>query len=161
VTGAPPEVRLRAVEPGDVRHFLDQQSDPEGAWLAAFAPADPPAPEAFAEKWARILADPANRNRTVVADGEVAGYVSSFPQMGQPSVSYWIGRAWWGRGVATSALADFLAELDERPLFARVVKDNLGSLRVLEKNGFRICGEDRGFAPARGAEVEEWILTLA
>jgi RimJ/RimL family protein N-acetyltransferase len=160
VTSTAPEVRLRAVEPDDVSYFLIQQSDAEAIWLAAFATAEPPAPEAFAEKWARILADPANRNRTVVADGQIAGYVSSFPQMGQPSVSYWIGRAWWGRGVATSALAAFLAELDERPLFARVVKDNFGSLRVLEKNGFRICGEDGGFAPARGADVDEWILTL-
>ena len=75
-------------------------------------------------------------------------------------MSYWLGGAYWGRGVATSALAAFLAELDERPLFARVAKDNAPSLRVLEKNGFRICGEDRAHAPARGAEVEEWLLAL-
>jgi hypothetical protein len=31
---------------------------------------------------------------------------------------------------------------------------------VLEKCGFAICGEDQGFANARGVEVEEFILVL-
>ncbi len=34
------------------------------------------------------------------------------------------------------------------------------SLRVLEKCGFRIIGEDKGFANARGREVEEFLLEL-
>ena len=47
-----------------------------------------------------------------------------------------------------------------RPMYARVVKDNIASLRVLEKCGFTICGEGKGFAYARGEEVEEFILRL-
>lgn len=47
-----------------------------------------------------------------------------------------------------------------RPLYARVVKDNLASQRVLQKCGFTICGENKGFANARGKEVEEFIMRL-
>jgi RimJ/RimL family protein N-acetyltransferase len=46
------------------------------------------------------------------------------------------------------------------PIYARVVKDNIASLRVLEKCGFDICGESKGFADARGQEFEEFILRL-
>ncbi|HEY7811237.1 MAG TPA: GNAT family N-acetyltransferase [Allosphingosinicella sp.] len=155
-----PNVRLRRVENQDVQRFHEHECDSAASWLAAFCPAEPPDLEPFTVNWATILAENGARTRTVLADGEVAGYITSFVQMGQPSISYWIGRHWWGRGVATKALAAFLVELTERPLYARVVKDNLGSRRVLEKNGFRICGEDRGFAPIRRAEVEEWILSL-
>ncbi len=36
----------------------------------------------------------------------------------------------------------------------------IGSLRVLEKAGFRRIGVDRGFAHGRGEEIEETILRL-
>jgi RimJ/RimL family protein N-acetyltransferase len=39
-------------------------------------------------------------------------------------------------------------------------KDNIASIRVLEKCGFEISGEDTAFSNARGQEVEEVILTL-
>lgn len=46
------------------------------------------------------------------------------------------------------------------PLYARAAKDNLGSLKVLERCGFKITGEDSGYANARGKDVEEFIFTL-
>ena len=48
-----------------------------------------------------------------------------------------------------------------RPLYARAASDNAGSLRVLEKTGFRIIGTEVSFAPARGADIEETILQLS
>ena len=33
-------------------------------------------------------------------------------------------------------------------------------VRVLEKCGFSVCAEDKGFADGRGAEVEEYVLRL-
>lgn len=47
-----------------------------------------------------------------------------------------------------------------RPLYARAAKDNVASIRVLEKCGFRISGYERAFANARGEEIEEAILEL-
>ncbi len=66
-----------------------------------------------------------------------------------------------GKGIATRALSDFLAHVNRtRPMYARVAKDNLGSRRVLEKCGFKIVGESKGFAKARGEEIEELVLEL-
>ena len=47
-----------------------------------------------------------------------------------------------------------------RPLYARAAKDNIGSRRVLEKCGFVVIGEDKGYAHARGMETEEVVLRL-
>ncbi|CAM5241416.1 hypothetical protein SHIRM173S_09754 [Streptomyces hirsutus] len=51
--------------------------------------------------------------------------------------------------------------MTERPLHARVAADNAGSLRVLEKCGFRVVARETGYAPARGAETDELVLTSA
>jgi RimJ/RimL family protein N-acetyltransferase len=48
-------------------------------------------------------------------------------------VTYWIGRSYWGKGIATDALTAFLAVDRSRPLQARVASDNVASRRVLEK----------------------------
>jgi RimJ/RimL family protein N-acetyltransferase len=75
-------------------------------------------------------------------------------------VTYWVDRAQWGRGIASAALGILLAETAERPIYARAASDNVGSLRVLEKAGFRRVGVDRGFAAGRGEEIEETIMRL-
>jgi RimJ/RimL family protein N-acetyltransferase len=48
----------------------------------------------------------------------------------------------------------------ERPIFARAATDNIGSIRVLQKCGFKIIGKDKGFANGRGQDTEEYILRL-
>ena len=75
-----------------------------------------------------------------------------------PEVTYWLGKSYWGQGIATQALTAFLDMVQVRPIFARVAKDNPASRRVLEKCGFTVCGEGRGYANARGTEIEELIL---
>jgi len=70
------------------------------------------------------------------------------------------GRRSWGQGIATRAVAAFVVSIEQRPLYARVVSDNLGSLQVLERCGFGVIGVERGFAPMRGEEVEEFLLEL-
>jgi RimJ/RimL family protein N-acetyltransferase len=41
-----------------------------------------------------------------------------------------------------------------------VAIDNVASLKVLSKCGFVVTGSDSGFAPARGRDVEEYVLRL-
>ena len=84
-----------------------------------------------------------------------------FEQDGKPEVTYWIGREFWGKGIATKALAEFLGHVPVRPLYARAAKDNVASIRVLTKCGFCVTGEERGFANAQGAEIQELVLELA
>ncbi len=80
------------------------------------------------EHWTtNILGNDTGRKRTILLDGEVVGNMLSWEQSGDTLVGYWIGREYWGRGVASRALALFLVEVDERPLHAYVAAHNAGS----------------------------------
>jgi len=155
------DLYLREVVEDDLPFFFEFQLDRDANYMAAFIARDPTDREAFTIHWHKILADPTTINRTIVYDGQVVGSIASYEQSGKPEVTYWIGKAHWGRGIATRALAAFLAEVNAtRPIYARVARDNIGSRRVLEKCGFRIIGEMKGFAGARGEEIEELLLEL-
>jgi RimJ/RimL family protein N-acetyltransferase len=152
-------LHLREVTDADVPVFYAQQSDPGARRMVAFASAKT-SREEFAEKWAGILANDASTKRTIVVDGEVVGNILAFPHNERTEVGYWIAREHWGKGIATRALAAFLDVVTTRPLYAAAAKDNAGSLRVLEKCGFVVVGEGKGFSDVRGEEVEEFILEL-
>lgn len=141
----------------DLATFFEQQRDPAAIRMAAVAARDEPA---FRAHWARILCDDAIRKSTILSDGRVAGYVVSFERLARMEVGYWIGSQYWGQGIATRALSQFLEQVTARPLYARVVKDNIASIRVLENCGFVISGEEKVFLEARGEEVEGFILKL-
>jgi RimJ/RimL family protein N-acetyltransferase len=132
------EVTIRDVREDDLPILFEHQRDPEANAMAAFPPRDR---DAFMAHWAKILADPGCVARAVELDGAVVGNIGSFDFQGRREVGYWIDRAFWGRGVATRALAALLLEETTRPLFAGVVPHNAGSIRVLEKCGFERTGE--------------------
>jgi RimJ/RimL family protein N-acetyltransferase len=147
----PPRIELRAVRPEDLPAHFEQQRDEASVRMAAVPPRER---AAFDEHWAAVLADPSVVVRTVLADGIVAGHVTSFVIDGQRHVGYWIAREHWNRGIASAALGELLGEVLERPLFATVATHNPASRRVLEKAGFR-CVEER----QRG-DVRLWLLRL-
>lgn len=155
-----PDIALRDVEEADLDVFFEQQLDADANYMAAFTAKDPSDRGAFMERWARIMGDDAITKNSVVADGVVVGHVAGFERDGLMEVTYWIGRRYWGKGYATKALSLFLRELKVRPLYARAAKDNLGSIRVLEKCGFKISGQEKGYANARGREIQEIIMVL-
>jgi RimJ/RimL family protein N-acetyltransferase len=154
------DVSLRPVLPVDLELLFQQFRDPDAVRMAAFTAKDPSDRAAFDAHWTKLVALPTVRARAVVADGVVVGSITAFDADLGREVTYWIDRAQWGRGLATAALAALLAEETTRPLFARASKDNAGSIRVLEKCGFRVVGADRFFANARGAEIDEVVLRL-
>jgi len=155
------DMLLRDVMRSDLPIFFDQQLDPDANHMAAFTAKDPSDRDAFLAHWSRILGDGTITIQTILFDGQVAGSVLSYEDEDKgPEVSYWIGKPYWGKGVATRALSAFLKHIEVRPLYARAAKDNLASLRVLEKCGFARIGEDKGFANARSEEIEEFILRL-
>ena len=131
-------VTIRPVREDDLPILFEHQRDPEANAMAAFPARDR---EAFMEHWTKILSDQPVLARAIELDGRVAGHVTSFEFEGHREVGYWIDRAFWGRGVATRALAAFLREETRRPLFAGVAPHNAGSIRVLEKCGFERTGE--------------------
>ncbi len=149
------DVRLREVTDADLPVLFENQRDPDANRVAAFPPRDA---AAFAAHWAKIRADPAVVVRTVLLDGRVAGTVTTFERGGRRLVGYWLGKGFWGRGVATRAVAELLRLDPSRPLFAHVAKSNVASVRVLEKNGFAVCGEET--FDLNGTPVEDWVMTL-
>lgn len=153
-------VVLREVSEADLDVFFLFQLDAGARHMAAFTMQDPTDRDAFMAHWKRVMADERTVLRTILVDGEVAGDLSFFALCGQPAVSYWLGREYWGRGIATEALSLFLREVTIRPLYARAAADNVASRRVLEKCGFTLRGRDRYFANARGEEIDEVILIL-
>jgi RimJ/RimL family protein N-acetyltransferase len=132
-------MRLRPVEDADLDALFDQQSDRAAADLADVSSRERPA---FDELWTQMRASPEVLLRVIDVDHEVAGYVFTFVRDGQRLVGYWLGREFWGRGLATQALAGFLPLVNERPLRATVAPANGASVRVLEKNGFRLLHEE-------------------
>jgi RimJ/RimL family protein N-acetyltransferase len=146
----------------DLPIYFEFMRDPEANHMAAFTAKDPSDRAAFEAHWARIRNDARIYMRTILLDGEVVGHVASFVDegFGKREVTYWIGRRHWGKGIATAALTQYLRDFPERPIYGRASKDNVGSIRVMEKCGFRIIGQDRGFANARGKEIDEVILEL-
>lgn len=157
-----PQVTLRDVEDDDLGALFEQQNDEGAQWMAAFiAGREPGDRDAFDRHWTRIRADPTITIQTVLAGLTIVGYTISFAFEGQREAGYWIGRAFWGRGFATAALAEFLTIERTRPLSARIAADNSGSRKVLERNGFVMIGEEISFAPARHMDIRELIFELS
>jgi RimJ/RimL family protein N-acetyltransferase len=152
-----PAVRLRSVEDRDLAVFFEHQADPQAVEMAAFPARDQ---EQFAAHWAKLRADDSLLVRAIVVDGVVAGNIGSWPEDGQQFLGYWIGREYWGRGVATQALALLVDEVSIRPLYAHVAVHNVGSIRVLEKCGFRRDREQEAKAPAPDDRIEELVFVL-
>lgn len=83
------------------------------------------------------------------AEQELVGEIGlhPLPNGTQGQVAYWIAEPYWGQGLATEALAAILKfGFQERQLqliFGECKRDNVGSIRVLEKNHLRAVGTGR------------------
>jgi [ribosomal protein S5]-alanine N-acetyltransferase len=152
------DVTLRATEPADLEQLFLFQLDPEACYLAAFMPKDHADKDAYIVKYNTFLIDPHINMRTILVNGIIAGSIAKYVMEGDAEITYWIDKQYWGQGIATKALIEFLKIEPARPIFGRVAFDNIGSQKVLEKCGFKKIGTDRGFAHARQAEIEEYVF---
>jgi RimJ/RimL family protein N-acetyltransferase len=148
------KIQLRDVEADDLPLFFEHQRDPIAVAMVAFHSRDR---AAFDQHWAKLLADDSLLKKTVIVNGELAGNIGSWTAEGKREVGYWIDRAFWGRGVATEALAAFLRLEPTRPLYAGVAKHNAASIRVLEKCGFKITSVEEA---SNDADASHVLLTL-
>ena len=133
-------VELRKVRAPDIDAFVTHQADSVAQSAAVFAAdADD---RSLRLRWERILEAPAVQVRTIEVAGRVAGRVAGHvllwrdDEMPGPEISYWVGREYWGAGIATAAVRQFVDDLRERPLYGRAARTNVASVRVLEKCGF-------------------------
>ncbi len=154
-------ITLTETEKDDLEAFFQFQLDKEANHLAAFTSKDPNDKAAYMEKYTKLLEVPTVNMRTIKANNEIIGSISKFVLENEAEITDWIDRKYWGKGVATAALKDFLKIEQIRPIKARTAFDNYGSQKVLEKCGFIRIGKDRGFANARQTEIEEYIYKLS
>jgi RimJ/RimL family protein N-acetyltransferase len=133
------DVTLRETTLADVPILFEHQRDPIAAQIAAFPSRDW---DAFTAHDAKLRDDPALIRRTIVAGGEVVGWIGVWGE-DEREIGYWIDRAVWGKGIASAAVAALLAEVPQRPLTAHVAEHNVGSIRVLERNGFVETGRQQ------------------
>jgi len=150
------ETHLRDVIEADLPILFEQQLDHEATAMAAFPSRDH---DVFMAHWKKIMAYEKSIIKAISYDGKVAGYILSWEMEGEREVGYWLGKEYWGKGIATQALAEYVSIVKTRPLFAHVAKHNAGSQRILEKCGFTVAREDK-FIDKNGGEVEEFILIL-
>jgi len=150
-------ITIRPVTESDIPIFFNHQADPESSAMAAFPSRTR---EEFDAHWKKIMVNEKCILRTIEADGEVAGNLVSWEwENGEREVGYWLGKEFWGKGIATEALKQYLQIVKQRPLMAHVAQHNIGSKRVLEKCGFRVIADDK-YMNRNNEEVEELVLKL-
>ncbi len=153
-------ITLTKTEKDDLNAFFEFQLDKEANFLAAFTSKDPNDKKAYMEKYNKHLTDPTINMQTIKANEEIVGSIAKFVMENEAGITYWIDRKFWGQGIATTALKEFMKNEQIRPIYGRVAFDNYGSQRVLEKCGFVKIGKEKGFANARQSEIEEYVYKL-
>jgi [ribosomal protein S5]-alanine N-acetyltransferase len=156
-----PPILLTKTEEEDLNTFFQFQLDKEANHLAAFTAKDPTDKDAYLKKYTPFLSDPTIHMVTIKMNNAIVGSMAKFVMENQAGITYWIDKKFWGQGIATTALKDFLKIERTRPIFGHVAFDNYGSQKVLEKCGFVKVGKDKGFANARQTEIEEYIYKLS
>ncbi|QJX49328.1 GNAT family N-acetyltransferase [Hymenobacter taeanensis] len=154
------QVQLRQTKQADLEQLFYFQLDEEAGYLAAFMPANHTNKEAYLEKYTRFLHAPTINMQTIMVGETIVGSIAKFILEGDAEITYWLDRRFWGKGIATSALRNFLAVEGTRPIRGRVAFDNVSSQKVLENCGFVKISTDKGFANARQTEIVEFIYQL-
>ncbi|WP_073166341.1 GNAT family N-acetyltransferase [Tangfeifania diversioriginum] len=153
------DIKLRQTEIEDLPVFFQFQLD-EASYLAAFIPEDPTDKSAYLTKHTKLLSAPTINYMTISFNNSIVGSIVKFEMEREAEITYWIDKKFWGQGVATKALADFLNIETKRPIYARVAFDNYASQKVLEKSGFVKIAREVSFANARQTEIAEFIYKL-
>lgn len=153
-------IKLEKTTKKDLEILFVFQTNKDGIMMAAFTSENPNDKIAYLKKWSAIVENPKINMQTIRLENKIVGSVIHFDMMNETNVSYWIDQKFWGMGIATKALNEFINNSDKRPLFGRVAFDNFGSQKVLEKCGFKSIAKEKGFANARKKEIEEFVYKL-
>ncbi len=154
------EFLLRDTLESDLEIFYLNQLDDDSNQMAAFTSENPSDRTLYINKWTRLLSDDTIHVKTIIYNDEIAGVVAKYEMEGEAEITYWIGKRYWGRGIASKAVEAFLRLEKKRPIYGRVAFDNVISMRILEKSGFVKIGSEISYANARGKEIEEFIYKL-
>jgi RimJ/RimL family protein N-acetyltransferase len=125
-------------------------------------PLPPGSTQAFIE---RILKSENDIKTTWVMDGSAHGLSEALGvislkciERDQCEVSFWVGPAFWGTGIASAALRAVVEAnpMGSKTMFAEIFQDNQASARVVTNAGFEYLGDAETFSIARAARVPTW-----
>ena len=153
-------IQLRKTTFDDLETLYPFQLNEEAIYMAAFTSKDHTDKIAYFEKWTRFLNDKSIHSQTILCNGNIAGSIGKYLMEGEAEITYWLNCDFWGKGIATKALQEFLKLESIRPINGHVAFDNIASQKVLENCGFIKTGSCQYFANARGKEIEEFIYRL-
>jgi len=153
-------ITLRPIKDTDLPVFFGHQQHKPAQFMAAFVHEDPSDRKHFDAHWEKLMGSDSILKYSIEFDDELVGHIMSFDMFGDREITYWIDHRHWGKGIATAALLQFIEHEKTRPLNGRAAKDNAASIRSMEKCGFVLTTEERGFANARGEEIDEVVMVL-
>jgi RimJ/RimL family protein N-acetyltransferase len=117
---------------------------------------------------ARVAEEAPVTRFAIDVDGEAVGSVGlilgSDIERRSAEIGYWLGRAYWGRGITSAAVAavtDYaFRELDLLRVFAVPFAHNAASVRVLEKAGYQREGTMRCSAVKAGVILDQYLYAV-
>ena len=124
-----------------------------------------PYTRADAEAW---IQQSAPNHFAIAVDGAAVGGIGLHPGTDEhrrtATIGYWLGEAFWGRGIATEVLRAVtkyaFATFDFVRLEAHVFEWNLASARVLEKVGYTREARLRKRVTKEGRTVDSFLYAL-
>lgn len=160
--------RLRPWQPGDEASLAYHANNPK-IWRNVRDRFPHPYTRADAEGWIAIAsANTPLTNFAIDVDGAAVGGIGVMLQEDvsrkSAEIGYWLGEAYWGRGIVTAAvraMTDYaFATFDLCRLYANVFEWNPASMRVLEKAGYEFEGRRRKSAFKEGQIIDEMIYAI-
>ena len=128
-----------------------------------------PYTSADAQWWiAHASAQSPSTDFAIVVDGEAAGGIGFILQEDvarrSVEIGYWLGEAYWGRGIATDAVRalseHIFANFDICRIYSTVFELNPASIRVLEKAGYAYEGRQRKAVTKNGETLDVLMYAL-
>jgi ribosomal-protein-alanine N-acetyltransferase len=154
----------RGDEPALVRHANNRN-----IWINLRDRFPHPYTKRDAAQWmAYVRSGPPDTNFAIAVAGEAAGGIGFVVQPDvhrlSAEIGYWLGEAYWGRGIMTEALRAVTAFAFQahglQRIYAGVFEWNPGSMRVLEKAGYVREGVLRRSAIKDGKIIDQVLYAV-
>jgi len=122
-----------------------------------------------ARKWIRLAGEESPQtNFAIVVDGKAIGGIGLVMNGDihrcSAEIGYWLGEAFWGRGIATEAVRALTQwafdNFDLSRIYAGVLEWNPASMRVLEKAGYQLEGRLRKAVVKQNRVMDELIYSI-
>ena len=155
-------------EDGDRARFVTLADDRD-VWLNLRDRFPHPYTRADAEEWVALQLDRDPVDNFAICDthGPIGGVGLTLREgdlQHSAELGYWLGKAFWGRGIATAAAKAVTTygfrDLGLLRIDALVLTENTASIRVLEKAGFRREGLLRQVELKQGVPMDHYLYAI-